>query len=263
MHTESPSSTYHQAHTLASRTSLPRKIWAATVGCRGENERNQAPVTSEVCGVTRHVELVPEARCIAVRSALPCLAIFLIFTVFGCFGGKTVQTQVVADMPAPAEAGPYKIGSDDTLDVLVWKQGQLSGRLRVGSDGNITLPLVGRVQAAGLTTDQLQADLAKRLATYVHDPQVTVRVFDPASRVVYVLGEVRKPGMYRLMSGEGLSQALATAGGPTEYASLRKIKIIRHSGDKQVQMIVNYSAVNSGDLSADVPLQRGDTVMVP
>ena len=185
------------------------------------------------------------------------------FTALGCFGGQTVETQVATNMPAPAEVGPYKIGSDDTLDVLVWKQEQLSGRLRVGSDGNITLPLVGRVQAAGLTTDQLQADLAKRFATYVHDPQVTVRVFDPASRVIYVLGEVTKPGMYPLMSGEALSQALATAGGPTEYANLRKIKIIRHSGDKQVQMVVNYSAVNRGDLSGDVPLQRGDTVMVP
>lgn len=203
------------------------------------------------------------AHQISVKSVLQCFAICLIFAAFGCAGGQTVQTQVVADRPAPTEAGPYKIASDDTLDVLVWKQEQLSGKLRVGSDGNITLPLVGRVEAAGLTTDQLQAELTKRFATYVNDPQVTVRVSDPASRVVYILGEVTKPGMYPLMSGEALSQALATAGGPTEYANLRKIKIIRHSGDKQEQMTVNYSAVSSGDLSADVPLQRGDTVMVP
>jgi polysaccharide biosynthesis/export protein len=177
----------------------------------------------------------------------------------GCFGGTPVQTQVVAEPAESADVGPYKIGRDDVLDVLVWKEQQLSGRIRVASDGTIMLPLIGQVKAAGLTTNELQTDLTARFARYVHDPKVTVRVFDPASRVFYVLGEVTKPGMYKLMSGEVLSQALAAAGGPTEYANLRKIKLIRRTGDQQVEMTINYS----GDLSADVPLERGDTITVP
>ena len=193
-------------------------------------------------------------------------AIFLVLAlaVSGCFGGTPVQTQVVAKPAEPADVGPYKIGRDDVLDVLVWKQEQLSGRLSVASDGTIMLPLIGQVKAAGLTTAELQTDLTARLARYVNPPtKVTVRVFDPASRVFYVLGEVTKPGMYKLMSGEVLSQALAAAGGPTEYANLRKIKIVRRTADQQVEMTVNYSGVRSGDLRADVPLERGDTITVP
>jgi len=184
-------------------------------------------------------------------------------TISGCFG-EPVQTQVVVAQPsAPADVGPYRIGPDDVLDVLVWKQQQLSGRIRVGSDGTIMLPLIGQVKAAGLSTNDLQTDLTTRFAKYVHDPKVTVRIFDPASRVFYVLGEVTKPGMYKLMSGEVLSQALAAAGGPTEYANLRKIKLVRRTGDQQVEMTINYSDVGGGDLRADVPLQRGDTITVP
>jgi polysaccharide export outer membrane protein len=198
-------------------------------------------------------------------AARNSFAIFLILVLAtsGCFGGAPVQTQVVTRPADPADAGPYKIGRDDILDVFVWKDKQLSGRISVASDGTITMPLVGQVEAVGLTTKELQTDLTTRYARYVHDPKVTVRVFDPASRVFYVLGEVSKPGMYKLMSGEVLSQALAAAGGPTEYANLRKIKLIRRSGDQQVEMTINFSGVRSGDLRADVPLERGDTITVP
>jgi len=202
---------------------------------------------------------------IALRFPL-CLWVILCLAIplsSGCFGGNSVQTRVVPDPPASTEADPYTIGSDDVIDVLVWKQPQLSGRVRVGSDGSVTMPLIGQVAAAGQTTQQLQIDLTDKLSKFVHDPQITVRIFNPASRAFYALGEVAKPGRYPLMSGEVLSQALAAAGGPTEYANLRKIKIVRRTSDSQVEITVNYSAVAKGDLSADVPLQRADTIMVP
>ena len=188
---------------------------------------------------------------------------FLALAASGCFWGAPVQTEVVTKPAESADVGPYKIGRDDVLDVFVWKDEQLSGRITVASDGDITMPLIGQVKAAGLTTKELQANLTAEYARFVHDPKVTVRVFDPASRVFYVLGEVAKPGMYKLMSGEVLSQALAAAGGPTEYANLWKIKIVRRTGDQQIEMTVNYSALRSGDLRADVPLERGDTITVP
>ena len=193
------------------------------------------------------------------------LAIFVVMVLAtsGCFGGAPVQTQVVTRQAESADSGPYKIGRDDVLDVFVWKDKQLSGRITVDSDGTVTLPLIGQVRAAGLTTKELQTDLTARYARFVHDPKVTVQVFDPASRVFYVLGEVSKPGMYKLMSGETLSQALAAAGGPTEYANLRRIKIVRRKDDAQTEMTVNYSGVRSGDLRADVVLERGDTITVP
>jgi len=209
------------------------------------------------------LEVSQDARSVAAAHISFATILLMALATSGCFGGAPVQTRVVAKPAESADVGPYKIGRDDVLDVLVWKQQQLSGRSRVASDGTTMLPLIGQVKAAGLTTNELQTDLTARFARYVHDPKVTVRVYDPASRVFYVLGEVTKPGMYKLMSSEVLSQALAAAGGPTEYASLRKIKIVRRSGDEQVEMTVNYSEVRSGDLSADVPLERGDTITVP
>ncbi len=202
-------------------------------------------------------------RGLMTRAASCAIFLGLTLTVSACFGGPPLKTRVVPNPAAAAEVGPYKIGRDDVLDILVWKQRQLSGRIRVASDGTIMLPLIGQVTAAGLTTAQLQTELATRFVRFVNAPKVTVRVFDPASRVFYVLGEVAKPGMYKLMSGEVLSQALAAAGGPTEYANLSRVKIIRRSADQQTELTVNYGDVRDGDLSADVPLRRGDTITVP
>jgi polysaccharide export outer membrane protein len=183
--------------------------------------------------------------------------------VAGCFSGKVVQTRVV-EVEDPPDPGPYRIGKGDSLDVLVWGREQLSGRLHVAGDGMITMPLIGETNAAGLTTAELQKQLTHKLSRFVHDPNVTVRVASPASQVFYVLGEVKRAGKYQLAAGEVLSQALAEAGGPTEFANLRKVKIIRYADEKPVEMTVNYNAVASdGDLSADVPISRGDTILVP
>ena len=181
----------------------------------------------------------------------------------GCFGGAVVQTKVV---PAadPSDPGPYRIGRADSVDVLVWGRQQLSGRLQVADDGTITMPLIGQTTAAGLTTAELQKHLTHKLSRFVNNPNVTVRVANPASQVFYVLGEVKRAGKYQLMPGEVLSQALAEAGGPTEFANLRKVKIIRYATDRPTEMTVNYKVVASdGDLSADVPISRGDTIVVP
>jgi len=228
-----------------------------------KREYNSTLARKPLNSMREKIQTSPEPRDLAFGRISRAIVLALALTVAGCFGGTPVHTQVVAKPALSADQGPYKIGRDDVLDVLVWKQEQLSGRIRVASDGTIMLPLIGQVKAAGLTTTELQTDLTARFVSYVHAPKVTVRVFDPASRVFYALGEVSKPGMYKLMSGEVLSQALAAAGGPTEYANLRKIKIVRRSDGKEVEMTVNYSGVHSGDLRADVPLERGDTITVP
>ncbi len=166
--------------------------------------------------------------------------------------------------PGAKNADPYQIGSDDELEIVVWNQPQLSGKVIVASDGTIAMPLIGRVPATGLTPDLLKADLEKRYARYVHGANVTVRVSDPASHVFYVIGEVNRPGAYKLHSGEVLSQALAEAGGFGEFADPSKIRILRHKETETVVLTVNYNVVRSGgDVTADVPVEPGDTVSVP
>ena len=159
---------------------------------------------------------------------------------------------------------PYLIGKDDVLNVIVWREPQLSGKVIVANDGTITIPLAGAVPAAGLTCEHLQKDLSERLAQFTREPNVTVRVAEPRSRVFYALGEVQKPGMFPLRSDEVLSQALAQAGGLTNFADASAIRILRHTPTKDIEVIVNYNRVASGKtLQADIPVEPGDTITVP
>ena len=175
-------------------------------------------------------------------------------------------TQAVTTITSPqmtTDPKPYVIGPDDLLDVIVWKQTQLSGKMVVEEDGTIAVPLAGRVPASGLTCRMLEKSLHDKLLAFTDNPQVTVRVADPRSKVFYVVGEVKKPGVMRLRSGEVLSQGLAQAGGLTDFANRRAIRIVRHRPTESVKMTINYKKVEQGDLTADVPLEPGDTITVP
>jgi polysaccharide export outer membrane protein len=193
------------------------------------------------------------------------LAVAISMSAGGCslFNSSSVQQKVVPH-PVAKNVDPYIIGADDELEIIVWTQPQLSGKVIVASDGTIAMPLIGRVPVAGLTPDQLKVDLEKRYARYVHEANATVRVSNPASHVFYVLGSVNKPGVYKLHSGEVLSQALAQAGGLGEFADAGKVRILRRKEKETVVLTVNYYVVRSGaDPSADIPVEPGDTVSVP
>jgi polysaccharide export outer membrane protein len=197
-------------------------------------------------------------------TVLLAVAISISMAACSLFDGSPVHEKVVSHPQEKAAADPYLIGRDDELDIIVWTQPQLSGKVTVASDGTISMPLIGRVPAAGQTPDQLKVELEKRYVRYVHDANATVRVADPASHVFYVLGEVNKPGVYKMHSGEVLSQALAEAGGLGQYADAGKIRILRHKESETVVLTVNYNVVRSGgNVSADVPVEPGDTVQVP
>lgn len=173
-----------------------------------------------------------------------------------------MQTQIL-DHPSEATA-PYAMAPDDVIDVVVWKQSEISGKLVIAQDGSINVPLAGRVHAAGMTADQLQKELTRRFSAFIDAPTVTVRIADARSQAVYIIGEVKKPGVFRLHPGEVLSQALAEAQGFTEFAELSSIRIARRTATQTEQITVNYNLVQSGrDLSADVPLMAGDVVHVP
>ncbi len=187
------------------------------------------------------------------------LAAFLAIVLCAC-SSQAVTT--VSTSHRMADPGAYRIGPDDLLDLIVWNQPQLTGKLRVAEDGTISVPLAGRVVAAGLTSDMLEKSLHDKLAGFIGNPQITVRVLDPRSKVFYVVGEVNKPGVRRLQSGEVLSQGLAEAGGLTDFADRSAIKIVRRLPTETVTMTINFKKVEQGDLNADVPLEPGDTITV-
>ncbi len=175
---------------------------------------------------------------------------------------RTVETNVVN--VAPPKAEPYLIGKDDVLNVVVWKQPQLTGNVTVAGDGTITMPLAGTVTAAGLTTQELQEKLTQKLSKDIHNPNVTVSVVTANSMVFYVLGQVHAPGVYPLHPGEVLSQGLAQAGGLTDFANAKAIRVVRRMPGKDLEMTVNYQRIeDDGDVQDDVVLRAGDTITVP
>jgi polysaccharide export outer membrane protein len=162
-----------------------------------------------------------------------------------------------------AESTTFIIGPQDVVSVSVWKENELSGSLPVRPDGKISMPLLHDVQAAGLTPMQLAADIAMRLKKFVQDPQVSVVVTQINSQRVYILGEVGHPGPMPMSAGMTALQAIATAGGPTQFANQKKIYILRQENGAQQKIAFNYKQALKGDDKQNIALRAGDTVVVP
>ncbi|HKN85753.1 MAG TPA: polysaccharide biosynthesis/export family protein, partial [Nitrospiraceae bacterium] len=156
--------------------------------------------------------------CNATVSA--CLTIFLIAAFAGCTtqSGNLKETQ--------ATTSDFFLGPEDVLEITVWRNQDLSRQTVVRPDGMVSMPLIGDVQASGLTANQLAARIADRLKEFKESPSVTVSVKEVNSYNIYVLGEVQKPGKYQLKSNTSVLQAIAVAGGFSIYASKNKMQVV-------------------------------------
>jgi polysaccharide export outer membrane protein len=158
----------------------------------------------------------------------------------------------------------YVIGSQDMLDISVWREPDFSRTVPVRPDGKISLPLLNDMQAAGLTPSQLAAELTKSLNKFVTNPQVTIIVTQINSQRFYVLGETTRPGAYTLIPDMTILQALSNAGGFTTYANSKKIYLLRQENGKQQKLLFNYKDVISGKRTEqNIALKNGDTIVVP
>lgn len=175
-------------------------------------------------------------------------------------------TPPAAAVPAAAPAASsdtYVIGSNDVLAVTVWKEQTLSGTILVRPDGMISLPLIGDVQAAGLTPLRLADQIKEKLKKYVQDPNVSVVVSQIHSKVIYMIGEVGHTGPVEMTPGMTLLKAIASAGGLSEFANKKKIYILRDESGKREKIPVHYKQALAGNLAFDLPLKPGDTIVVP
>ncbi|MBI3404904.1 MAG: polysaccharide biosynthesis/export family protein [Acidobacteria bacterium] len=180
-----------------------------------------------------------------------------------------------AKSPKPADAtdsqlatGPvddsYVIGAEDVLTINVWKEIELTKTLPVRNDGKISMPLLNDVQAAGLTPMQLGTLITERLKKFIGDPQVTVIVNQINSRKIYITGEMSRTGAYPLSPGMTVMQAIASAGGFSQYANPSKTYILRSENGKKVKYPFNYKAVLKGNNpEQDILLKPGDVIVVP
>jgi polysaccharide export outer membrane protein len=171
----------------------------------------------------------------------------------------------VDDYPAPANAGAghdYQIAPGDVLSVIVYRQEGMSTRERVRQDGKVSLPLLRDVQAAGLSPSALADEIQNRLKNYINVPVVTVAVEESRPLAVPVLGEVIHPGQYNVDRDAGVLDALAAAGGFTEFAHRDRIFVLRRQ-PQLVRIRSTFEALSRGQGRAiTFRLQAGDVVVV-
>jgi len=190
-------------------------------------------------------------------------------------GIKTILVLVLAasfalsqDKPGaatkPVDNPDYVIGPEDVLYIQVWKEEALTRTVPVRTDGMISLPLINEVQASGLTPLQLRELLTEKFKAFVDNPTVTVVVTEANSFKVFVSGQVRTPGVYRLRSETTLLQIISLAGDFTNEANPKKIVIIRREQGKDKRYEVNYNDIVDGTSpGSNFVLKPGDTVIVP
>ena len=159
----------------------------------------------------------------------------------------------------------FVIGAGDVLSINVWKEPDLSKSIPVRSDGKISLPLAGEVQAAGRTPLKLEQDIAEKLKNYISEPDVTVIVQQINSQKFNILGQVVRPGSYLLTSAATVLDAIAIAGGFRDFAKKKSIYVLRQNADgTQTRLPFNYKEVIKGqNLPQNVKLQPADTIVVP
>ena len=175
--------------------------------------------------------------------------------------GTTGAASAAPSRPGTAPAD-YRLGPGDKLRVEVYKDPQLSQSLQVRPDGKITLPLVGDLQASGLTPLELRDRITESLREYVTNPVVTVIVVETIAPLVYVMGEVNNPGSIELHGPLTALQALAMAGGFKDFANTKNIKVMRRTNRGVQTIAFNYRDALRGE-GTPMMLQPGDTVIVP
>jgi polysaccharide biosynthesis/export protein len=212
------------------------------------------------------------------RPDYPFIIGFLLVVICSSLLGQSPapQTDPSPSAPVASDAGAtptaakphdnsFVIGSDDRLSINVWKETDLTETVPVRSDGKISMPLIGELQAAGKTPLQLEQDIAGKLKTYITDPEVTVMVTQINSEKFNILGRVIKPGSYSLTTPLTILDAIALAGGFQDFAKKSNVYVLRQTpGGGDTRIPFNYKEVIRGKHpEQNIRLLPHDTIVVP
>lgn len=172
---------------------------------------------------------------------------------------KAPATLPALPTAAPVDPKSYVIGPEDILFVHVWRENELSSSVQVRPDGRITLPLIGELDASGLTPEALKGKIVEALTEYINKPEVTVSVRSVLSKKYYITGQVNRPGSFPLVVPTTILEALTNAGGFREFANTKKIRIMRQG----TILKFNYNEVIDGKkLDQNILVQNGDYIIV-
>ncbi len=165
--------------------------------------------------------------------------------------------------PPTSPGDEYVLGAEDVLLISVWEEPDFTMSVIVRPDGKISLPLLGDISAAGLTANELAADVRQALTHYVREPIVVVLVQEIRSFKVYVLGKVASQGALELKVRTSFLQAIALAGGFNTFANRSSILLIRNVGGDEVRMNLDYKKIISGQQpEMNIYVERGDIIVV-
>jgi polysaccharide biosynthesis/export protein len=178
--------------------------------------------------------------------------------------GETAVTPAPAAAPVAIVSDPndYRIGPEDVLDVLVWKNTELSRTVPVRPDGKISLPLVNDIVASGMTTNELRLQLTERLSKYIDAPEVSVIVKEVHSFKVSVTGNVRMPGQFEIKSQATVLDMISRAQGFTEFADKGSVRVLRKVNGKTESIKFKYGDALDGKEGANFLVQPGDVISV-
>ena len=198
-------------------------------------------------------------------TLLPLLAAGMILAALPASAAQAAKTP---PPDAPKNSGApmgYRIGAGDVLQINVWRESEVSVQgVVVRPDGKVTLPLVKDVDVMGQTPAELEKNLAAKLAQFINGADVTVVVREIHSKKVYMVGAVNRVGPIALLSDLTVLQALAEAGGVTDYAKRKKIYVMRTENGKPTKHFFDYDAVLKGEhIEENIMLQPDDTIVVP
>jgi polysaccharide biosynthesis/export protein len=158
----------------------------------------------------------------------------------------------------------YLIGAGDILSVVFWRDKEMSAEVTVRPDGNVSLPLLNDIAAAGITPEQLRTKIVEVASKYLEEPNATVVVKEVHSRNVFITGNVAKPATYPLLNDMTVLQLIAAAGGLQEYADSKNIVVIRsENGHSQYHKFNYKDVVGQKNVQQNIALKPGDTVVVP
>jgi polysaccharide export outer membrane protein len=180
-----------------------------------------------------------------------------VLLVTACASSK--GSQRVDDRPL---AGEYRIGREDVLEVVVWHEPELTRIVPVRPDGRISLPLAGEIEAAGRTPAELQAGLVKALSPFIQDTQVAVLVREINGARVFVLGEVARPGGFPLRGPMTVVQAMALAGGRTEFADDEVVWLRQRADGGADRVSLSFDDLMKGEAAGALWLGSGDVLYV-
>ncbi|MEX0648887.1 MAG: polysaccharide biosynthesis/export family protein [Balneolaceae bacterium] len=187
----------------------------------------------------------------------------------GCSTSERLQEerasqQSTFDQTTTIQGDDYKIRSGDEIEILVWEQPNFNTETVVSGMGTIAIPLIGEIEVSGLTRDELERELTSRMSEYIRDEiNLTISIRSTEQMMVSVFGMVDRPDNYPVVDETSIFKILSVAGGPTDQANIRRVKIYRKGGSPSYETIDLTYYLDSGQMDSVGMVRPGDVVYVP